>query len=74
MTEGASDELERFWELGEEFAGLRFSIEGPRVPEAILKRMGDPIPGQDGELARAELDRLYRAIGDWARRSAYEEV
>ena len=65
-------QLDRFWTLGDEFEGLRLAIEGPRVPEAVLKRLGSPPDPQEGELPRAELARLYRQISDQAIRSAYE--
>jgi uncharacterized Zn finger protein len=65
--------LDRFWTLGPEFAELRFQIDSPRVPEAILKRLGSPSNGS-GELPPGELARLYRALSDRAIRSAYEEA
>jgi hypothetical protein len=69
-----ADTLDSFWSLGEGFWELRFQIEGPRVPEAILKRLGGPANGRTGELPPAELARLYRAISDRAIHSAYEDV
>ena len=68
-----ADSLDSFWTLGEKFWELRFQIEGPRVPEAILKRLGGPGGGRTGELPPAELARLYRAISDRAIHSAYED-
>ena len=71
--ESPAEDVERFWTLGEEFGELRFSIEGPRVSEAILKRLGSlPLP-QEGELLRAELGRLYRTLSERAIRSACED-
>ena len=66
------EQLDRFWTLGEEFGELRFTIESPRVPEAVLKRLGSPPDPQEGELPRGELARLYRQISNQAIRSAYE--
>ena len=68
-----ADSLDSFWSLGAGFWELRFQIEGPRVPEAILKRLGGPANGRTGELPPAELARLYRAISDRAIHSAYED-
>ena len=77
MTESdrgeVAEDIERFWTLGPEFGELRFSIEAPRVPEAILKRLGSPPVPPDGELLRSELGRLYRTISGRAIRSAYED-
>jgi uncharacterized Zn finger protein len=68
-----ADTLDSFWSLGAGFWELRFQIEGPRVPEAILKRLGGPANGRTGELPPAELARLYRAISDRAIHSAYDD-
>ena len=74
----ASDEppldapLDEFWALGEEFAELRFSIEPPIVPAAVLKRLGSPFPGEEGERFMSELARLYRTISERAIRSALD--
>ena len=65
-------QIERFWTLGEEFGGLRFAVERPRVAEAVLKRLGSPAVPGEGELPAAELARFYRSIGERAIRSAYE--
>jgi uncharacterized Zn finger protein len=66
-------EIERFWQLGEEFGGLRFTIDAPRVPEAVLKRLGLPLDPRNGEQSSAELTRLYRTISERAMQSAYED-
>lgn len=62
-------QLEGFWSLGEDVADLRFSVEPPQVPAAVLKRLGDPtgVPGDE------QLVRLYRVISERAIRTAYEE-
>jgi uncharacterized Zn finger protein len=65
---------ERFWTVGDEFEHLRFNIEAPRVPEAVLKRLGDPLPGDEGQQAREEVAVLYRVISEQAIRMAYEEA
>jgi uncharacterized Zn finger protein len=65
-------EPEQFWPLGAEVGALRFSIEGPRVPEAVLRRLGNPLALQEGDLAQAELLRFYRTISDRAIRTAYD--
>jgi uncharacterized Zn finger protein len=64
---------DRFWTLGDEFDELRFTIEAPPVPEAVVKRLGSPLAGREGELAEAELARLYRLISERAIKLAYEE-
>jgi uncharacterized Zn finger protein len=69
-SDGAQD-LERFWMLGQELAGLRFVVEPPRVPYSVLKRVGTPLPADDGRQL-AELQRLYRTISDGAIEAAYE--
>ena len=70
----SAEALEQFWELGEEFDALRFSIEAPRVPEAVLKRLGSPFPEPDGDVSTTELARMYRLISERAIRSAYDET
>jgi uncharacterized Zn finger protein len=64
---------DRFWTLGDEFDELRFNIDAPPVPEAVVKRLGSPLAGREGELAEAELARLYRLISERAIKLAYEE-
>lgn len=64
---------ERFWALGAQIEQLRFRIEPPRVPEAVLKRLGLPLNGHEGEQLGAELQRLYRVISERAIQAAYEE-
>ena len=66
------DQLDRFWTVGEEFGALRFAVARPRVPEAVLKRLGNPPTLHEGDLPLSELVRLYRVIADRAIRSAYE--
>jgi uncharacterized Zn finger protein len=68
-----SEQLDRFWTLGEAIDGLQFNIASPHVPEAILKRLGSPTPAAEGELPRVELARLYRTISERAIRVAYED-
>lgn len=68
-----AERLDDFWTLGPELRALRFSIAGPRVPEAVLKRLGSPTGPQEGELPRAELARAYRTVSERALRSAGEE-
>lgn len=70
---GLDSLLDGFWATGAELAELRFSIAGPRVPEAVLKRLGSPLPSFEGELPRTELARLYRVISERAIKSALED-
>jgi uncharacterized Zn finger protein len=65
--------LDRFWTLDDEFDELRFNIEAPPVPEAVVKRLGSPLAGREGELAEAELARLYRLISQRAIKLAYSD-
>jgi uncharacterized Zn finger protein len=69
-----SAQLETFWSFGSELGDLRFAIEPPRVPEAVLKRLGSPLPPRDGERsALSDLSRFYATISEAALRSAYED-
>jgi hypothetical protein len=66
--------LERFWDLGEDLAEIRFQVRGPRIPETILKRLGGPPLDEDSALARSELSQLYRRVSEQAMRSAFDEA
>jgi uncharacterized Zn finger protein len=66
-------QIESFWQVSAEFSGLRFAIDAPRVPEAVLKRLGLPLDPQNGDASSAELTRLYRTISERAIQSAYDD-
>jgi uncharacterized Zn finger protein len=60
---GLEDCVDRYWTLGKEVADLRFSIAHPRVPSALLKRVG--IPDFDGVNARnfqGQMERVYDGV------------
>lgn len=67
------ERIEQFWQLGERFSELRFAIGGPRVPAAVLKRLGPPLRSREGDPLSAELIRLYHRISERAMQSAYED-
>lgn len=65
--------LDHFWSAGGEMASFRVAIGPPRVPEAVLKRLGPPPFGKDGATVLEALNRAYRSVSEQALRLAYGE-
>ncbi|MDP2935476.1 MAG: SWIM zinc finger family protein [Dehalococcoidia bacterium] len=65
--------LDRFWSAGDGLASFRIAIGPPRVPEAVLKRLGPPPFGKDGAAVLEALNRAYRSVSEQALRLAYGE-
>lgn len=57
------DSVERYWTLGVEAADITFSIAHPRVPSALLKRVGLPdFEGVNPRNFQRQMDRVYDGV------------
>ena len=57
------DSVERYWTPGVEAADITFSIAHPRVPSALLKRVGLPdFEGVNPRNFQRQMDRVYDGV------------
>ncbi|MFC2038098.1 SWIM zinc finger family protein [Chloroflexota bacterium] len=68
------DSVERYWTLGVEAAGITFNITHPRVPLALLKRVGIPdFEGVNPQSFGRQMERVYDGVTATAIRIAFAE-
>jgi len=68
------DCLDRYWMLGADAADITFSIAQPRVPLALLKRLGIPdFEGINPRNFQRQMEAVYDAVAKTAIRIAFED-
>jgi uncharacterized Zn finger protein len=68
------DCADRYWTLGTEVVGLTFGITQPRVPFALLKRVGIPdFEGMNPQSFQRQMERVYDGVTLAAIRQAFTD-
>jgi uncharacterized Zn finger protein len=68
------DCLDRYWMLGADEADVTFSIAQPRVPLALLKRLGIPdFEGINPRSFQRQVEAVYDAVTEAAIRIAFQD-
>ena len=68
------DCLDRYWTLGTDAADITFKIAQPRVPLALLKRLGIPdFEGMNPRNFQRQVEAAYDAVTEAAIRVAFED-